>query len=189
MKREFVVGLANHKREISLYQRSQSVNLAIMKRLLLGSLRLAFVGLALSGHDASAQVVSPEVRKASEAFYCQCSCRHQLSACGMISCGSATPLRAEIADYLKQGKTQQQIVDSFVAKYGKVILSAPTGEGFDLAAWIMPFAALFFGLIVVYFVIKAWLHRKPALAAQGAGMVSIPDDYRQRMETELKDSD
>lgn len=145
---------------------------------------LLFHGLA--GFSV-AQVVSPEVKKASEAFVCQCSCNHQLSACGMLNCGSATPLRAEIDEHLKQGKSQQQIVDAFVAKYGKVILSAPTAEGLDLAAWIMPFAALIFGLVVVYFVIKAWVRRKPALAASSVGGLSIPDDYRQRIEKELKD--
>jgi cytochrome c-type biogenesis protein CcmH len=135
---------------------------------------------------ALAQVFSPEVRTASDAFVCQCGCNHQLSACGMLNCGSATPLRTEIQEHLKQGKTQQEIVQAFVAKYGKVILAAPTTQGFDLAAWLTPFAALVFGLILIYFVIKAWTHRKPALA--GAPSVpAIPDTYRDKIEKELKD--
>jgi len=133
-----------------------------------------------------AQAFPPEVKKASEAFVCQCSCNHQLSACGMLNCGSATPLRTEIQEYLKQGKTQKEIVDAFVAKYSKVILAAPMTQGFDLAAWLAPFAALTFGLIVVYFVIKAWTQRKPAVAGNASTRV-IPDAYRDKMEKELKD--
>jgi cytochrome c-type biogenesis protein CcmH/NrfF len=132
-----------------------------------------------------AQVFPPEVKKASEAFVCQCGCNHQLSACGMVNCGSATPLRQEIAEHLKQGKTQQQIVDAFVAKYGKVILSAPTTQGIDLAAWMTPFVVLMLGLFLVYVVIKTWVRRRPALFSGKAS--SIPEDYRQRMERELKD--
>ena len=133
-----------------------------------------------------AQAFPPEVKKASEAFVCQCSCNHQLSACGMLNCGSATPLRAEIQEHLKGGKSQKEIVEAFVAKYGKVILAAPTTQGFDLAAWLTPFAALSLGLIVVYFVIKTWTRRKPALAGNASTRV-IPDAYRDKMEKELKD--
>jgi cytochrome c-type biogenesis protein CcmH len=132
------------------------------------------------------QVFSPEVRNASEAFVCQCGCNHQLSACGMLNCGSATPLRTEIQEHLKQGKTQQEIVQAFVAKYGKVILAAPTTQGFDLAAWLTPFAALAFGLILIYFVIKVWIQRKPALAG-APSTPAIPDTYREQIEKELKD--
>jgi cytochrome c-type biogenesis protein CcmH/NrfF len=134
-----------------------------------------------------AQVFPPEVKKASEAFVCQCSCNHQLSACGMLNCGSATPLRQEIAEHLKKGETQQQIVDAFVSKYGKVILSAPTTQGLDLAAWVTPFLVLAIGLILVYGVIKAWVQRRPALAQAGGKTVSIPESYRERMEKEMKD--
>lgn len=132
------------------------------------------------------QVFSPEVRNASESFVCQCGCNHQLSACGMLNCGSATPLRTEIQEHLKQGKTQQEIVQAFVAKYGKVILAAPTTQGFDLAAWLTPFAALAFGLILIYFVIKVWIQRKPALAG-APSTPAIPDTYRDQIEKELKD--
>lgn len=152
-----------------------------------GTWRLVLITLVfLLPSSQFAQVFSPEVRTASEAFVCQCSCNHQLSACGMLNCGSATPLRTEIQEHLQQGKTQQELVQAFVAKYGKVILAAPTTQGFDLAAWLTPFAALALGLILVYFVIKAWTQHKPAVA--GAPSVpAIPDTYRDQIEKELRD--
>jgi cytochrome c-type biogenesis protein CcmH len=61
-------------------------------------------------------------------------------------------MRAEIRDRLQKGDTVDQIVDSFVARYGKKVLSAPTTRGFDLSAWIMPFVILCFGLVVVVWV-------------------------------------
>jgi cytochrome c-type biogenesis protein CcmH/NrfF len=84
--------------------------------------------------------------------------------------------------------TETQIVDDFVAKYGKLILSAPTAEGFDLVAWTLPVIALLAGLIVVYGVIFKWTRRKPVLA-QGQGGAAIPEEYQNRLERELKDLD
>src|SRR5512141_1199247 len=89
--------------------------------------------------SAFAQVFSPEVKKVAEDFVCQCGCNHQPYACGMVNCGSAIPLQKEIQGYLEQAKSRQEIRDIFVSKYSKLILSAPTTQGFDLTAWTMPF--------------------------------------------------
>ena len=47
----------------------------------------------------------------------------------------------------------EQIVDSFVAKMGKRVRAAPTLKGFELTAWVMPFAMLGLGLFVVTWVV------------------------------------
>jgi cytochrome c-type biogenesis protein CcmH len=157
-------------------------------------LTLAWLGIAflpiLFAQNAVAQVFSPEVKKVAEDFICQCSCKHQLNACGMVNCESGVPLQQEIAGYLKEGKTRQQIRDIFVSKYGKEVLSAPTTQGFDLTAWTMPFVMLLLGFVLVYFLIKVWARRKPALAVLGPGVdPTIPDTYQQQIEKELKDLD
>ncbi|MFN8006634.1 MAG: cytochrome c-type biogenesis protein CcmH [Terriglobia bacterium] len=137
-----------------------------------------------------AQAFPPEVKKVAEEFVCQCGCNHQLSACGMVNCGSAVPLQEEIQGYLKAGKSRQEIRETFVAKYSRLILSTPTTRGFDLTAWTMPFVMLFLGLIVVYLLIRAWSRRKPALVVEGPGAAPpMPDSYREKMEKELKDYD
>ncbi len=138
---------------------------------------------------ASAQIFSPEVKKVSENFVCQCSCNHQLSGCGMLHCGSANPLRSEIDQKLQAGMTEEQVVDDFVAKYGGVILSAPSGEGFDLVAWTLPVVALLAGMMVLYRVVRVWTRRQPLPASTPADPEAIPEEYRNRMEKELKDFD
>ena len=144
----------------------------------------------LFSSQVSAQIFSAEVMRVSENFVCQCDgCDHQLSECGMLHCGSANPLRSEIDEKLQAGMTEKQIVDDFVAKYGKIILSAPTGEGFDLVAWTFPVVALLVGLIVVYLVIRAWTRRKPVLASAQGDLGVIPEQYQNRLERELKEFD
>jgi cytochrome c-type biogenesis protein CcmH len=151
---------------------------------------MSAIGLGVAPHLLWAQKVhSPEVRKVSESLTCQCPCSYRpLSACNMTDCPSATPLREEIAAQLDQGKTEPEIIANFVAKYGKGILSSPPKHGFDLAAWILPFAALAIGLFVVYVIIMRWL-RKPALAGMSPGLSGIPDAYRERIERELKETE
>lgn len=158
-------------------------------RLPLALIGFAFFSLFFS-LVAFAQVFSPEVKKVAEDFMCQCGCRHQLNACGMVNCESGVPLQQEIAGYLKEGKTRPQIRDVFASKYGKEILSAPTAHGFDLTAWTLPFVMLFLGFVLVYFLIRVWAHRKPAVAGEGQGVAPpVPETYQQQIEKELKDFD
>lgn len=139
--------------------------------------------------DGLAQIVGPEVMKVSERFVCQCGCSEQLSVCAMLNCGSATPLRAEIAELLKQGKTEKEITSIFVAKYGKVILAAPTTQGFDLTAWTLPFVMFVLGLALIYYLIRLWARPRAASAVGGGSITEVPQDYQQRIESELKDLD
>jgi len=140
--------------------------------------------------NVHAQVFPTAVKRVADDFVCQCGCNHQLSACGMVNCGSAVPLQEEIQGYLRQGKSHQEIRDIFISKYSNLILSAPTTHGFDLTAWTMPFVMLFLGFVLVYFLIRVWARRKPALAMEGHGAApAIPDTYQQQIEKELKDFD
>ncbi len=90
---------------------------------------------------------------------------------------------------VKQGMNADQIVAAFVAKYGKVILAAPPGEGFDLMAWVLPFVMLLLGFLVVYWLITTWLKRKPVLAPNVKGRSTIPESYQERIDRELKELD
>ena len=45
---------------------------------------------------------------------------------------------------------------SFVAKYGAVVLAAPSKEGFDLVAWIAPFAVFAAALLGTILLVRRW---------------------------------
>ena len=150
----------------------------------------ALLMLFLLSSSLPAEIMTPEVKKVAERFACQCgSCNNQVSSCPMLNCGSATPLREAIASKLKQGMNEQQIVNDFVVKYGKVILPAPPAEGFDLVAWTLPFFALLTGFIFIYALIRTWLRRKVSMAPGIGPDGSIPETYQRQIERELKDLD
>src|SRR5512143_1302621 len=108
---------------------------------------LALFVLPLAAGAQAQRDITRDYKDACDRLICQCGCNEQLSVCSMQNCGSATPMRAEIRERLLKGDSVQAIVDSFVARYGKKVLSAPTLQGFDITAWVMPF--LFFGLGII----------------------------------------
>jgi cytochrome c-type biogenesis protein CcmH/NrfF len=108
--------------------------------------------------------IEREYKQIADKLVCQCGCADQISICSMQNCHSATPMRAELREKLQAGMGMDQIVDSFVAKYGKIVLSAPTTTGFDLAAWVMPFLLLGAGLIVVSWIAVKLTRRAPTTA-------------------------
>jgi len=76
-----------------------------------------------------------------EGLTCQCGCGLTVHACNHLQCPSGIPLKQEIASQLALGKTREEILSYFSGKYGEKILSAPTTTGFNIVAWVMPFAA------------------------------------------------
>ncbi len=115
----------------------------------LAGFTLAFSMLLFPAAANAQKDISKDYKEACERLVCQCSCNEQLTVCAMQNCSSATPMRAEIRERLQKGESVEQIVESFVARVGKQVLSAPTMKGFDITAWIMPFAFLCLGAVVV----------------------------------------
>src|SRR5438067_604731 len=74
----------------------------------------------------------------SNTLVCQCGCTMVLAQCGMLNCGSATPMRGIIKEEIAKGVPDTEIVGKFVRQYGQVVLSAPPATGFNLMAWVMP---------------------------------------------------
>jgi cytochrome c-type biogenesis protein CcmH len=87
-----------------------------------------------------------------------------------------------------------QIIKQYVDKYGETILSAPTKSGFNLSAWIMPFAALAIGGFGVRKVIQSWVRpaKETQKDADASGEESAPEEnttpsgkYSKRLTDEL----
>jgi cytochrome c-type biogenesis protein CcmH len=72
----------------------------------------------------------------------------------------AQQMRAFIRAKLKAGWTEKQIDDHFVAELGPQVLATPPTHGFDLLAWLLPFAAIVFGAAAVGVGARAWLRNK-----------------------------
>ena len=115
---------------------------------------------------------------------CICSCNQILLECNHVGCPDSDGMRNELMAAVNRGDSDSLVEQSFVQKYGPTVLAAPTNTGFDRTAWIVPFAALALGLMLVVLVIRAWKNRPaPALAdglnpIRGAELEQFRDQAR-----------
>ncbi len=127
---------------------------------------------------------------------CFCGCGMTIQGClGGMTCSESRAVSKEVAAFLETGKTKTEVLQAMVVKYGERILAAPTKEGFNLTAWILPFVALAAGGFIVAKVIAGWkqqAHRANQLrtaAQEQSEQKPVSDRYAERLERELREFD
>src|SRR4029077_9948161 len=96
---------------------------------------------------------------------CACGCGQILLECNHVGCTYSDKMRDQLQAALDKGNNDDLILQGFVQDYGPTVIAAPTATGFNRVAWIMPFAALAFGISFVVYVVRSWKNRPtPALA-------------------------
>ena len=78
----------------------------------------------------------------------------------------AQQMRDVIRDQLRAGKTPDEVRAYFVDKYGEWILLAPKATGLNLIVYVVPFAVIALGGIVVWRTVRKWTHA-PAAGSRG----------------------
>jgi len=117
---------------------------------------------------------------------CICGCQQVLTECNHIHCPSSVPMRAEVNEKLAAGMTDDQLLKSFVEKYGTAVLAAPAFSGiFNRTAWLTPFAALGIGLAGLVFYLRRIKSTTDSSAAPTAPATTEPSKYDQKIEDEL----
>ncbi|MGA2216652.1 MAG: cytochrome c-type biogenesis protein CcmH [Terracidiphilus sp.] len=115
---------------------------------------------------------------------CTCGCAEILGECNHVGCPNSTGELNELHAGIDAGKADQEILDSFVAKYGAVVLAAPTTKGFDLVAWIAPFAVFAAALLGTILLVRRWsgveIGKTQAAAAAAALVTEDPADRERR---------
>ncbi len=141
----------------------------------------------LIAFTASPVMASGIVDEIGTNLMCQCGCTMVLNTC---ECGTAEQMRGEIRTMVDQGKTKDDVLNFYVAKYGDKVLSAPKAEGFNLSAYITPFAVILASALAIGLIVRQWVLRtrgateEPVLAAAPTSPAS-PDELRARMQREL----
>ena len=83
--------------------------------------------------------------------------------------------------------TPEQVKAYFVDKYGLWILLAPPRQGFNLLVWIVPFAGLVAGLVVMAVLVRRWT-RRPA-GGEASPAVAVDEAMRARIAREIGEMD
>jgi len=109
------------------------------------------VCFSLGATDAGSRFTSLNHR-----LMCTCGCAEILGECNHVGCQSSGQELAELKAAIDAGKSDEEILASFAARYGATVLAAPTTHGFDLVAWIAPFAVFAAALLGAILLIRRW---------------------------------
>jgi cytochrome c-type biogenesis protein CcmH len=146
----------------------------------------------LAGQGASGSLRDPSVVGRSQAptrpgdndeaiklieqrLHCTCGCNLDVYTCRTtdFSCTYSPELHREVLALYGEGKTAQQILDAFVAKYGEKVLMAPPPVGFNLWGYLLPGVAVTLGAVTLALVIgRRERRRSLALASAVTGGVA-----------------
>jgi cytochrome c-type biogenesis protein CcmH len=97
---------------------------------------------------------------------------------------TASQMRGIIRERLAAGESPAQVRAYFVEKYGEWILLAPPKSGFNLLVWVVPFAGLGLGLVLVAVVLRRWSRKIPPGAPAG-----VDPALRERIRREMAERD
>ncbi len=141
------------------------------------------VCFSLGATDASSRYIDLNHR-----LMCTCGCAEILGECNHVGCPNSTGELNELRTGIANGMSDKEILDSFVAKYGAVVLAAPTGHGFDLVAWIAPFAVFGAALLGTILLVRRWSVGRTAAVAAGATTTDPAElERRERIRRETGD--
>jgi cytochrome c-type biogenesis protein CcmH len=137
------------------------------------------------------------VRGVEQQLQCTCGCTLDIFTCRTtdFTCTYSPALHREVVALAEAGKSEQELIDAFVAKYGEKVLMAPKPEGFNLAGYVVPGA----GILAVGGLI-AWILRRRVTRARRPGAevltASVPtgapgasDEELKRLERALEEID
>ena len=102
---------------------------------------------------------STRVDKLGHRMMCACGCNQILLECNHVGCKYSDRMRGELVAAVDNGKSDSDVLQFFVEKYGTTVLAAPTKTGFDRVAWLMPYLALLLGFGLVIFAVRNWKTR------------------------------
>ena len=130
-----------------------------------------WAGLALA-LDPSEMLADPELEARARALDHEIRCvKCQSEAIASSNAEWARDARRAVRELVAEGKTDAEVLDFFVARYGEVVRMQPTASGVNLILWIAGPAMLLVGIGAAFAVIR----RRPD---QSTGDLSPEDEER-----------
>ena len=143
---------------------------------------LVAIATALCLAQTATEYESPAVMRVAGKLNCNCSCHLRMDCVMPPSglCGVCKAARIRIANMQKEGQTEGQILDQFVAENGAGVLAVSPGTFGNSA----PYIALLVGLGVVFLSIRYYRRLRPAPAV-AAGDDATLSRYHDQIEKDL----
>lgn len=179
---------------VSLRRFAKSIGVRAYRRLTLAALMVAVLVTAslVFAEVKTTDPVTVKVREIGKHLKCQCGCAYTVADCNMLYCHFRDPVNQDIAELVKAGLPDPEILSKIYAKYGEALRTEPVAVGFGAVGWAMPFAALALGLVIAPFVVRRWKANQ-LQAETGSKSVKVDEDavrhYEAQIEKDLADDD
>jgi len=142
------------------------------------------IAVLLAAAPQPAADLELQAKEIESALIAPCCFRQQVS---VHSSPAADEVRRDVRARLASGETRAQILDAYVAQYGKRILAEPPAEGFGVALQIAPFLMALAGVLLLVFIVRHLTGHLPV--AEPAGGMPLSAEDRDRLDEELRDLD
>jgi cytochrome c-type biogenesis protein CcmH len=108
--------------------------------------------------------------------------------CGTTLDQSDAPVALRMKRYIRErlaaGASEAQIKAELVDQFGPGVLAEPPKSGFDLLAWLVPFAVLVAGAVGVGLVVWAWSRRREE--GDTGPPAALDPELERRVDAELR---
>jgi cytochrome c-type biogenesis protein CcmH len=146
--------------------------------------------------NAVRQMTDAERDVMEKGMKCACPCQLDVFTCRTtdFSCGISPAMHRDVVALIEGGYTGDEIIAAFKNVYGERVLMAPVAEGFNVAGYLVPFATLGTGAVVLWAMLRRWRDnaavaapvRADATVVRPAG-VDASDDELRRLQDALRD--
>jgi cytochrome c-type biogenesis protein CcmH len=152
---------------------------------------LLVLALPSAGFAQLAPEQAARAKSLGKRVKCECGgCNDAAGSCyhsgGAFSgpCDFALNMLKEIEPMVARNDSDDQILKAFLGEYGPTVLIEPPKSGFNLTAWIMPFAAPLIAFFAVWETVRRW-RRRAAVAP--AGNTKVPAELLARAQREARE--
>ncbi|HYL93319.1 MAG TPA: cytochrome c-type biogenesis protein CcmH [Alphaproteobacteria bacterium] len=142
---------------------------------------LALVSLLLSGADTDKRY-----NAVGGKIMCTCGCGQMLLKCNHVGCQNSATMIRQLRDNLQTTQNDEDVLNWFRRTWGTTTVVEPATHGLELWAWIMPFAALLLGFILVVFLLRSWQSR-PQAAGANISLDPALETFRSRARRETEE--
>lgn len=145
---------------------------------------LLLAALPSIAQESSQTVTFDQVNEIAQQLYCPVCPNETLDMCQTQAC---VQWRAEIREQLERGENEQQIINSFVQRYGDRVLGTPQDPALRALSLVTPFLLAGVALLVGVLTFLRWRGRPHLAPAAPSTTPAANDDYRQQLERDLRE--
>lgn len=145
---------------------------------------LALLAVRVYAQSNTPTITDDQVNSVASQMYCPVCENIPLDVCGTQACAQ---WRDEIRTQLQNGRTADQVIADFVARYGDRVVGTPQDPGLRALSLVTPWIIALLVTIVAVWVFIRWRRNKLAFAGESpAAPETTNDNYRARIEHDLK---